>query len=87
MRLGRIHELVYVQDLAAQGSQCSKCSTLFAEAPAACSFCGGEIRPIPDIVGRLADLVVYSGGHAENVRGPAAARLRDKGRIGAFLRF
>jgi hypothetical protein len=42
---------------------------------------------VADIVGRLADLVFYSGGHAENVRGPAAVRLRDKGRIGAFLRF
>jgi peptide subunit release factor 1 (eRF1) len=87
MRLRRIHELVYVQDLAAQGAECGKCSTLFAEPPEACPFCGGTTRPIPDIVSRLADRVLASGCHAENVRGPAAIRLREKGSIGAFLRF
>ncbi len=87
MRLGRILQVVYVQDLSVRGAQCRKCATLFAETPAACTYCEGELRPVQDLVGRLADLVFHSGGHAENVRGPAADRLREKGRIGAFLRF
>ncbi len=87
MRLGRIQQLIYVYDLTAEGAQCTKCRTLFGELQNPCPFCGGTLRGIPDIVGRLADLVVSSGGHAENVRGPAADRLREKGRIGAILRF
>ncbi len=87
MRLGRIHELVYVHDLSVEGRQCAHCASLFTDPAAACEYCGGALRPIPDIVARLSDMVFYSGGHAENVRGPAADRLRAAGRIGAFLRF
>ena len=87
MRLGRIHELVYAQGAEMPGAQCANCGTLFAEVSGTCVYCSGPLRPIPDIVGRLADLVFYSGGHVENVRGTAADRLREKGLIGAFLRF
>jgi peptide chain release factor subunit 1 len=87
MRLGRILQLVYLHDLTVEGSQCTKCGTLFAATPAACEFCDGELRPVPDLVARLADLVFESGGRAENVRGAASDRLRGEGGIGAFLRF
>ncbi len=88
MRQGRIMQLVYAQDFSVDGAQCRKCESLFAGAPAAaCAYCGGELRAVPDIVARLADMAFASGGQPENVRGPAADRLRAAGGIGAFLRF
>jgi peptide chain release factor subunit 1 len=86
-RQGRILRLVYVHDFAVEGSQCRNCQSLFAGTPASCAYCGGELRPIPDIVAGLADMVFYSGGQPEDVRGPAADRLRAAGSIGAFLRY
>ncbi|HEX8986295.1 MAG TPA: VLRF1 family aeRF1-type release factor [Bryobacteraceae bacterium] len=87
MRQGRILKLVYAQGAEPPGAQCAKCGTLFAETSGACAYCGGPLRPITDIVGRLADLVFNSGGQVENVRGTAAGRLREKEIVGAFLRF
>lgn len=87
MRQGRILRLVYVFDLAIPGSQCSNCGSLFEGRLSACVYCGGALEPVADIVARLADQVVEAGGQAENVRGPAAGRLGEAGRIGAFLRF
>jgi hypothetical protein len=42
---------------------------------------------VDDVVGRLVERVVNSGGEAESVRGEAADRLRPRGAVGAFLRF
>jgi peptide chain release factor subunit 1 len=87
MRQGRILRLVYVFDLALPGSQCANCGSLFEGRPSGCVYCSGSLKPVADIVAQLSDQVVESGGRAENVRGPAADRLREAGRIGAFLRF
>lgn len=87
MRLGSIMRLVYVQDYSQPGKQCVKCESLFPDSLDSCSFCGGGVRNVDDVVSALVDRVVNSGGEAESVRGEAADRLRGNGQIGAFLRF
>ncbi|HWR52916.1 MAG TPA: hypothetical protein VN428_17530 [Bryobacteraceae bacterium] len=87
MRLGSIMRLVYVHDYADPGKQCVKCESLFPDGLDSCSFCGGGVRSVDDVISALVDRVVNSGGEAESVRGEAADRLRGNGRIGAFLRF
>jgi peptide chain release factor subunit 1 len=87
MRLGSIMRLVYVQNYSQPGKQCVKCESLFPDSLDSCSFCGGGVRNVDDVVSALVDRVVNSGGEAESVRGEAADRLRGNGQIGAFLRF
>ncbi len=87
MHVGSIMRLVYVQNYAQPGGQCTKCESLFAGEPGSCPYCGGEVRPAGDVVTRLVQRVVDSGGEAESVFNDAADRLRKHGSIGAFLRF
>jgi peptide chain release factor subunit 1 len=87
MRLGSIMRLVYVYNHTQPGQQCTKCESLFPDGIESCAFCGGAVRPVDDVVGRLVERVVHSGGQAESVRGEAADRLRPRGAVGAFLRF
>ncbi len=87
LRLGSILRLVYVYDYVQPGKQCAKCESLFPDGLDSCAFCGGSVKVVEDVVTRLVEQVVASGGEAESVRGPAADRLRKSGRIGAFLRF
>ncbi len=87
MRLGRIMKLVYVYGYTAEGVQCANCGSLFLAGVDRCAYCSGDVRTVDDVVSRLVDSVVDSGGKTENVRGAAADRLRKAGSIGAFLRF
>lgn len=87
LRLGSILRLVYAHGHTAPGRQCTNCSSLFADGVESCTFCGGGVRDVSDVVSRVVDRVVDSGGAVENVRGPAADTLRASGGIGAFLRF
>ncbi len=87
MRLGQIMQLVYADNFARPGNECSRCASLFPGAVDACGYCGGQVMPVEDVVSRLVDRVVDSGGQAECVHGEAADRLRPHGSVGAFLRF
>lgn len=87
MRLGRIMQLVYAENYSHSGAQCGNCASLFPDGVDVCGFCGGQVRSVDDVVSRLVDRVVDTGGDAECVRGPAADRLRPHGSVGAFLRF
>jgi peptide subunit release factor 1 (eRF1) len=86
-RLGSILRVVYAHAHNAPGGQCNNCASLFAGNGKTCEYCGGAVRGVPDVISRLVDQVVNSGGAAEDVRGPAADALRAVGGIGAFLRF
>jgi peptide subunit release factor 1 (eRF1) len=86
MRLGSIMQLVYAEGYKVPGCRCRNCQTMFVEG-ARCSYCDSDLKPVDDVVSRLVEMVVDSGGDAENVRGPAADRLKQAGGIGAFLRF
>jgi peptide subunit release factor 1 (eRF1) len=87
LHMGRIMRLVYVHGLTTPGGQCAKCESLFTGNAESCAYCGGEARGVPDVISRLVDRVVDSGGAAEDVRGPAAEVLKAAGGVGAFLRF
>ncbi len=87
LRMGRIMKLVYAHGHTCPGRQCTNCESLFAGEVQSCPYCGGNVREVPDVVSRLVDRVVDSGGGAENVRGAAADALKAAGGIGAFLRF
>jgi hypothetical protein len=86
-RKGSLLKLVYVSGLSTGGAQCTRCGSFFLEAGASCAYCDGSLRPVLDIVASLADRVIDSGGQTDNVTGPAAARLRAAGGIGAILRY
>jgi peptide subunit release factor 1 (eRF1) len=87
LHLGSIRKLVYAHGYSPQGVQCSNCSSLFPENVSPCAYCGGEVRPIRDLMATVVDRVVESGGEAEDVRDAAADRLKQAGSVGAFLRF
>jgi hypothetical protein len=87
MRLGSIMQLVYAEGYKAPGCRCLNCQSMFVEGRLRCSYCEGDVEPVDDVVSRLVEMVVDSGGEAEYVRGPAADRLKQAGSIGAFLRF
>jgi peptide subunit release factor 1 (eRF1) len=87
LRESRIWRLVYGEGPAPRGSQCTSCGVLYAEERHACGYCNAAVRPVDDLLERMVECVLEAGGKTEQVRGDAAARLREAGRVGAFLRF
>jgi len=83
----RVSELVYTEGFTSSGGQCTNCGALFAGEKESCDFCGREVRQINDLIDRADTRVVEMVGKVEQVRGDAAARLRQEGGIGAFLRW
>jgi peptide subunit release factor 1 (eRF1) len=84
---GRVLRLVYADGFSARGSECVSCRAVFAGGQSACGYCGGELRPVGDLVQRAIERAAETGGRIELVRGEAAARLLEAGGIGAILRF
>jgi hypothetical protein len=66
------------------GSACLECGRVTCEDGSACSVCGGEVRPVPDVVDRLSESVRAAGGRVQHVLsdGPLAAV-----EAGALLRY
>jgi peptide chain release factor subunit 1 len=87
LRESRIWRLVYAEGLASRGSQCTSCGVLYAEERHSCGYCDSTVRPVDDLLERMVESVLEAGGRTEQVRGEAAARLREAGGVGAFLRF
>lgn len=83
---GRVWHLIYAEGYTAAGGECEHCGALFSEERETCTYCGGKIRSISDLVNRLTEQVLDQGGKVEQVRDPAAARLRPAGGLGGFLR-
>ncbi len=81
---GRVGELLVDVDLSLPGTTCRGCGRPSLE-PGACPTCGGEMRPVPDVVEAAVALAVRQGARVETVN--ADAELADLGGIGAFLRF
>jgi peptide subunit release factor 1 (eRF1) len=87
LRESRIWRLVYAEGFAPQGSQCTSCGVLYAEGRHPCGYCGSAVRSVDDLLESMIESVLGAGGKTEQVRGEAAARLREAGGVGAFLRF
>jgi peptide chain release factor subunit 1 len=83
----RIWQLIYAEGFNPPGKECSSCSILFPDDYESCADCGGNLRPLDDLVERMAEKVIGNGGKIEMVCGLAAQRLQDNGGIGAFLRY
>jgi peptide subunit release factor 1 (eRF1) len=83
----RIRELVYAQGFSAAGGVCKNCRLLFPSDDVSCESCGMPVIPVDDLVEELISAVLADGASVEQLRGPAAEKLRDFRGIGAFLRF
>jgi peptide chain release factor subunit 1 len=83
----RVWQLVYAEEFNPPGKECASCSILFMADYEICTDCGASLRPVDDLIERLAEKVIANGGKTEMVRGVAAQHLRSNGGIGAFLRY
>jgi peptide subunit release factor 1 (eRF1) len=83
---GRVYRLVVARDYRAEGKECTACRVLVADGLARCSFCGGDLEPVPDLINRASHRVIEQAGRVQMVSGEAAAKLEASG-IGAVLRF
>ena len=52
-----------------------------------CPYCSHAVRAVNDLIQLAAERVFDLEGKVEQVRGPAAARLKEVGSIGAVLHF
>jgi hypothetical protein len=70
-----------------RGSQCTNCEALLAGETGPCVYCGQPVREANDLIQLATERVFDLGGKVEQVRGPAAARLKEVESIGAVLHF
>jgi peptide chain release factor subunit 1 len=82
----RVWQLVYSEGLNLRGSQCTNCEALTAS-DEPCPYCSHAVRAVNDLIQLAAERVFDLEGKVEQVRGPAAARLKEVGSIGAVLHF
>ncbi|MDW8168908.1 MAG: hypothetical protein RML74_10590 [Acidobacteriota bacterium] len=85
---GRVWRLIYVGNHALVGSVCTQCGALFWEPQReTCWYCGGRLDVAPDFLNRVLERALALGGSVEEIRGPAAEKLKAAGGLGAFLRY
>jgi rubrerythrin len=82
---GRVQTLVLREGYRAPGYQCAGCGYLTAQAHAACPFCGGLFKQIPDAVEMAVRNVMQHGGEVEVLQTALAGE--KLGHIGALLRY
>ncbi len=82
----RVWELIYSEGLASPGFECMKCAALFSVERKFCSYCGGSVHPVGDVIERVVDHAIRNGAKIEVVTGEASASLNGVGGIGAFLK-
>ena len=87
LRRKRLWRLVYAEGMHPQAWKCLNCSSLFAREAEVCDYCNREVASAGDLIEQLVTRVIADGGKVEQVRGGAAAMLRDKGGIGGYLRY
>lgn len=83
---GRVYRLVVARDYRAEGQECSACRVLVADGLERCSFCGGKLEAVLDLINRASHRVIEQAGKVQMVSGEAADKLAATG-IGAVLRF
>lgn len=83
----RVWQLVYTEGFNVRGSQCTSCLALLATDNGPCAYCGHPVLVLNDLIQLATERVFDLEGKVEQVRGPAAARLKGEGSIGAVLRF
>lgn len=83
----RVRELVYAEGFSAAGGICERCQVMFPSDDVTCDICGIPVKPAEDLIETAIEAALAEGAAVEQLRGPAAERLRAAGGIGAFLRF
>src|SRR5262249_7114187 len=83
---GRLQMLVYADGFASHGGECPRCRALLGFGPPApCAYCGTDLLPVDDLVGRAAARALAAGASVEGVQGEPAARLLEAGGMGGVL--
>jgi peptide chain release factor subunit 1 len=82
----RVYRLIVARDYHMEGKQCDSCHVLLVDGEEKCSFCGGSLRPAPDLINRASHRVLEQAGKVLQVTGAAADKLAGIG-VGAVLRF
>ncbi|GMT47817.1 MAG: hypothetical protein IEMM0007_1383 [bacterium] len=83
---GKIHKLVFVKDYEASGFKCVNCGLLSVRNIPKCPYCGNDMEPIEYMVELVVQRAVEQGATVE-VLAYETASLKEKGNIGAILRF
>jgi hypothetical protein len=83
----RVRELVYAEGFSAPGGVCETCHVMFPSDDVNCDICGMPVTSADDLIENSIAAALAAGAAVEQVRGPAAEKLRTAGGIGAFLRF
>jgi peptide subunit release factor 1 (eRF1) len=84
---GRVWKLFYAKGLRKEGGECRDCGAYSPHAVGPCVYCGGEVQTMSQVVDRLSQTVLETGGQVEVVDGPAADSLKPHGSIAALLRY
>ncbi|MGQ9496141.1 MAG: baeRF10 domain-containing protein [Thermoanaerobaculaceae bacterium] len=82
----RIWKLVYLQGISLEGQECGTCHAFFTTADEKCPHCGSKLNTVKDLINRVSQEVIDTGGSVEVVSGPAAEALRQVGDVAALLR-
>ncbi|MEC4684530.1 MAG: hypothetical protein VST71_02195 [Nitrospirota bacterium] len=83
---GRVHKLVFVKDYTDSGFKCVNCGLLSVQNISKCPYCGSEMEPIEYMVELVVQRAVEQGATVE-VLAYETASIKEKGNIGAILRF
>jgi hypothetical protein len=80
--------LYYAEGLKLAGKTCVACGAVYGpDRPAPCTSCGSHLENSEDLIDQLLVMTLNCGARIEQVRGPAAEKLRKVGGIGAVLRY
>lgn len=82
---GRIMKLLFLKDFKRSGLTCENCGFLTVQKVSSCPYCKGKTKKVNYIVDLLAQKAVEQGALIEVLTDNK--KLRDAGKIGAFLRF
>lgn len=87
----RVQILIVPEALEHPGWECTQCGGLVADIleqpPTACPYCGGPLETVEDVVDLAMQKVIDAGGTVEILRGPIKEEFRQRGLIGALLRY
>lgn len=83
----KVMTLVYAGDAQLAGAECESCGLLMNGSSKKCGRCGEPARELDDLLDILIIRTLQQRGRIEEVRGPAAERLREHHGVAALLRF